>query len=357
MQFRDITIKDFRGIDYLEISNFASINIFVGKNNVGKTSILEAIFLLSGMSNLPLALQINGRRGVQTHQQEDGLRYLFHNMSLDKQVSIKGHTERDEVRQLTISPKFKSIDTGIQGSSSSLTTKTEQAKKTLVGLIAEYGIGDELKYHDELLTEKDPFEFKSGEEYEESILCTFLSPVQRSNKSTQEEIDSLIKAKKKTDIVECLQLFDLRVRNLESSSSGIFVEVDDVGELLPLGMLGDGMSKYLNIVASALVTKIGGSNVILLDEFENGLHYTAQRKLWSILCKIVKETGLQLFITTHSIETLQSLAEEIASDTELDDDFMSLYRVTATKSKGLQAYRYDAAGIRTAIDNETELRG
>ena len=354
MQFRDITIKNFRGIDDLEIKDFASINIFVGKNNVGKTSILEAIFLLSGMSNLPLALQINGRRGVQTHQQEDGLRYLFHNMSLDKQVSIKGHTERDEVRQLTISPKIKSIDTGIQGSSSSLTTKTEQAK-TLVGLIAEYGIGDELKYHDELLTEKDPFEFKSGEEYEESILCTFLSPVQRSKKSTQEEIDSLIKAKKKTDIVECLQLFDLRVRNLESSSLGIFIEVDDVRELLPLGMLGDGMSKYLNIVASALVTKIGGSNVILLDEFENGLHYTAQRKLWSILCKIVKETGLQLFITTHSIEALRSLADEMEEE-NIGDDFMSLYTIDSTARSGLQAYRYNAGGIRTAIENEIELR-
>jgi hypothetical protein BACCOPRO_00931 len=354
MQFRDITIKNFRGIDYLEIKDFASINIFVGKNNVGKTSILEAIFLLSGMSNLPLALQINGRRGVQTHQQEDGLRYLFHNMSLDKQVSIKGHLERDGVRQLTISPKFKSIDTGIQGSSSSLTTKTEQAK-TLLGLIAEYGIGDELKYHDELLTDKDPFEFKSGEEYEESILCTFLSPVQRSNKSTQEEIDSLIKAKKKRDIVECLQLFDLRVRNLESSSLGIFVEVDDVGELLPLGMLGDGMSKYLNIIASALVTKIGGSNVILLDEFENGLHYTAQRKLWSILCKIVEETGLQLFITTHSVEALRSLADEM-KDADINDDFMSLYTIDSTEEAGLQAYRYNAGGIRIAIENEIELR-
>lgn len=354
MCFRDITIENFRGIDLLEIKDFAPINIFVGKNNVGKTSILEAIFLLSGMSNLPLALQINGRRGLQTLQQEDGLRYLFHNTSLDKQVSIKGHTGGGEVRRLAISPKLKSVDMDIQGSSFSLATKTEQTK-TLVGLIADYGIGDELKYHDELLTDKDPFEFKGREEYEESILCTFLSPVQRSNKSTQEEIDRLIKAKRKTDIVECLQLFDLRVRNLESSSSGIFIEVDDVGELLPLGLLGDGMSKYLNIVASALVTKIGGSNVILLDEFENGLHYTAQRKLWSILRKIVQETGLQLFITTHSIEALRSLADEM-EEADIDDDFMSLYTIDSTAKVGLQAYRYNAGGIRIAIENEIELR-
>ena len=96
--------------------------------------------------------------------------------------------------------------------------------------------------------------------------------------------------------------------------------------------------------------------VILIDEFENGLHYTALRKLWRILLNVVKKTELQLFITTHSIETLQSLADEIAADEDLDDDFMSLYRIAMTKLDGLQAYRYNAAGIRTAIENETELR-
>lgn len=42
--FKDITIKNFRGFDLLEINGFAKINLFVGANNVGKTSILEALF-------------------------------------------------------------------------------------------------------------------------------------------------------------------------------------------------------------------------------------------------------------------------------------------------------------------------
>ena len=119
-------------------------------------------------------------------------------------------------------------------------------------------------------------------------------------------------------------------------------------------MMGDGISKYLNVLTSALVT-VFTRKVILIDEFENGLHYTALRKLWRILLNVVKKTKLQLFITTHSLETLQSLADEI-TDAGLDDDFMSLYRIAMTKHNGLQAYRYNAAGIRTAIENETELR-
>lgn len=49
--FKDITIKNFRGVDLLEINGFAKINLFVGANNVGKTSILDALFMLSGLTN------------------------------------------------------------------------------------------------------------------------------------------------------------------------------------------------------------------------------------------------------------------------------------------------------------------
>ena len=91
MYFKDITIDNFRGIDHLEVKEFAPINIFVGGNNIGKTSILEAIFLLSGMSNLPLSIQINRVRGISSPQQQMGIRYLFHNISLDR-ISIKGNT-------------------------------------------------------------------------------------------------------------------------------------------------------------------------------------------------------------------------------------------------------------------------
>lgn len=93
MYFKDITIDNFRGIDHLEVKEFAPINIFVGGNNAGKTSILEAILLLSGMSNLPLSITINRMRGISNSQQQECMRYLFHNISLDKEISIKSITK------------------------------------------------------------------------------------------------------------------------------------------------------------------------------------------------------------------------------------------------------------------------
>jgi AAA15 family ATPase/GTPase len=61
--FTKLEINNFRGIRKLELNDFNRINVFVGKNNVGKTTVLEALFLLNGASNAILPLKINGFRG------------------------------------------------------------------------------------------------------------------------------------------------------------------------------------------------------------------------------------------------------------------------------------------------------
>ena len=46
--FRKIYINNFRGIDNLEIERLGRVSVLTGKNNVGKSTILEALFLLFG---------------------------------------------------------------------------------------------------------------------------------------------------------------------------------------------------------------------------------------------------------------------------------------------------------------------
>ena len=57
--FNEIEISHFRGFDYIKIANLTKLNVFVGSNNVGKSSILEAVFMLSGMSNPIMPARIN----------------------------------------------------------------------------------------------------------------------------------------------------------------------------------------------------------------------------------------------------------------------------------------------------------
>lgn len=62
--YKDITIKRFRGIKHLKIEGFRNVNLFVGKNNCGKSTILEGLFLLTGPTNAELPLKINSLRNL-----------------------------------------------------------------------------------------------------------------------------------------------------------------------------------------------------------------------------------------------------------------------------------------------------
>ena len=90
---RSITISKFRGIENFEISKFSRINIFLGKNNVGKTSILEAVFLLTGISNPTLTNLINAIRvsGVTSNEE---LSWLFYNKDISSPIIISDQNSR-----------------------------------------------------------------------------------------------------------------------------------------------------------------------------------------------------------------------------------------------------------------------
>lgn len=61
--FNKIEIERFRGIKHASIENFKQINLFFGKNNCGKSSLLESLFLASGLSNPLLPIHVNFMRG------------------------------------------------------------------------------------------------------------------------------------------------------------------------------------------------------------------------------------------------------------------------------------------------------
>jgi AAA15 family ATPase/GTPase len=66
--------------------------------------------------------------------------------------------------------------------------------------------------------------------------------------------------------------------------------------------MGDGMNRILTIIL-ALVNSDNGC--LLIDEFENGLHYTVQENLWRIIFHLSKELNIQVFATTHSEDCIK----------------------------------------------------
>jgi AAA15 family ATPase/GTPase len=69
--------------------------------------------------------------------------------------------------------------------------------------------------------------------------------------------------------------------------------------------MGDGMWRMLTM-AMAITQAKGG--VLLVDEIDTGLHYTAMADMWNLICKSAKEFQVQVFATTHSYDCVHSLA-------------------------------------------------
>ena len=91
--FKNLEIKNFRGIDRLVMDDFSRVNVFLGQNGSGKTSVLEAILMLAGMSNPMLPQSINILRSRGTSGQFLDIRFLFHNLILTTSPEVATPTK------------------------------------------------------------------------------------------------------------------------------------------------------------------------------------------------------------------------------------------------------------------------
>ena len=98
--FKNIEIKNFRGIDHLKIDDFSRVNVFLGQNSSGKSSVLECLFLMMGMSNPNLPQNINSFRSRNYSSFAD-LGYLFHNYDYKLKPEIASELFDDTKRHLT----------------------------------------------------------------------------------------------------------------------------------------------------------------------------------------------------------------------------------------------------------------
>ena len=122
--------------------------------------------------------------------------------------------------------------------------------------------------------------------------------------------DKISLSDKEKYVVEALQIIEPQIDRLnflnENEYSNVrvpFVTLKNTGQRFRLSSMGDGINRILSIIL-ALVNCKGG--VFLLDEFETGLHYTVQTKLWEIIFMLSEKLNVQVFVTSHSRDCINS---------------------------------------------------
>lgn len=342
--FNEIEISNFRGFDSIKIDRLSKLNVFVGANNVGKSTILEAVFMLAGMANPLMPMRTNYSR-MQANPEMDSLKYLFHNINFSNQPLLRAKTG-NSVRRLTFSPFLRNAADASSGDIS--------LNSVIKQLNFDFDVQEreDFSYHTTLFIGTDgTLQQTLDANYKEDLNCLFI-PADKNDNNAIGNFATLVKRNKKQIVIDALKEFDPDIESIEALPDGLYLAMKGLHELLPISMAGDGVRRMINIVSSIASEDY---HIVNIDEFDNGLHYSTHKLIWKVLLKFIEKHNIQLFVTTHNLECLQSL-EAVMQENENFRALANVYNIAKTKQAGFQAYRYSFEGLKEAIDNEIEIR-
>lgn len=345
----NINISNFRGVKSLTLDSLCPITVFLGENSVGKSTVLEAIFIATGPSNPFMSLQITSLRAHMGTGLND-VRYMFYDSNLSAIPQVTTILNDLESREIKLVPSYTLPET----INKEQLTHIGNNNQMLTGIACEFVV----KKGETDIVGKSIFELaKDGKlaptfdpNYQESISSVSLSSYNLAN-NLIDIYEVLIKSGRKDVILTAIRMFDERINSIEATKDGLYIGYDHLTNMVPLSMAGDGVQKYLTIAMHAFHPS---TDIILIDEIENGLHFSAHHKLWKCIFTSAKELGKQFFITTHNKETLTCLSSLVS----LDDEYSKMLDViTLTRDADkIVPYHLSGYGLNGAIENDIEIR-
>lgn len=200
---------------------------------------------------------------------------------------------------------------------------------------------------------KKPKELRSHKNngVEPDIVVDYL-PSQKIDANTLPNFTRIVELGQKEELIAFLSSFDRRIVGVELIGEEILIRLEGIKYLMPLQVAGDGLRRFIS-VWSAIANP--DNRVVLIDEVDNGIHHSSYRLLWEMILKTAKENNVQLFITTHSDESLMGLVEAHENLAESERAEAGIYSVAHTKS-GVKAYRYEVASYEKVREGHVDPR-
>ena len=395
----NLRIKNFRMLEDFEVSKLGRVNLIVGKNNCGKSTVLEALRMYAGRAhpNLLQAILLDHDEFLSTaridgvEESEDSwlaAKNLFPHREFPVEDNSPIEIESDSKTLLRLDHLFyyvreteeKDEDGEVFSrmarelvSKDDLSNNLDQPLRSTIRV----GFGEASARNQWLdLDEESPRRFptRSFRTWRASnelpfIKCSYIPTQFVSPEVLAALWDAMTISSNEAEIVvlQALQIIDKEVNGLafvkdpnaaprmarERESRVAIVKFKSGGVPVSLNSMGDGMLRILQLILAVFPAKGG---ILLIDEFENGLHYSVQEEIWKLIFQLAKELDIQVFATTHSWDCIESFTK-VALDSQDNGVLFKMSRSKLTSDNGkIIATVYDEESLKTVTASELEVR-
>jgi energy-coupling factor transporter ATP-binding protein EcfA2 len=373
----NINIERYRLFKSFSISSLAQVNLIVGGNNSGKSSLLEAVHLLSSDDVRSSLMYLLGERGEFASGMVDPrfersshggyqISNIFYGRlpKSGQSISIFSTNKvKSSLRLALLESKDDSIPEQNQLSFFPDDADFELASNNPVGyLVFERSKpGAEtsrvsLKLDEEGLLVSD----QSSQPYlrqkpKQSRASRFITTNYPGYDELANLWDKITLTPKEAKVVEALQILEPKVKRIsftsrQTSNSGILLSLEGQSDPNPLGSMGDGMRRILAIVASLVSVDKG---TLLVDEIDTGLHHTALKNMWQLIFETTYKQDAQVFATTHSWDCVKAFQQAISEFR--DPEIGRLIRLEQRGDEIVEV-SYLADELNIAVDQGIEVR-
>ncbi len=365
-----VKIENYRGFKSYRLEQVSRVNLLVGKNNTGKTALLESAHLLISGGDPMVLVNAASRRGeVVSGGREDSLfldiSHFFHGHEVAEGSSFSVAASNG-LRPVTativpleeIEPQQKLFD-DVRGTRPAFALSVRCGADETISP-RYFVLSEEGGWLDLRRPPRRPF----GDEHRGGPSVVFIAHDYVEPDSLGAMWNQVLREKQESDVRQAMQILEPALEDIVFQSgdisyrpysravagrSGVLVSVKGQARRVPLGSMGDGMRRLLALSISLIHAKGG---YLLIDEIDTGFHYSIMAKMWELVVRTARESNVQVFATTHSSDCVKGLGLLCKDDPELQSDVCVQKIVRDLES----SIPFSGADVLNAIEHDIELR-
>ncbi len=352
--YESLHIQGFRGLEDVRFDALRRVNLIVGRNNSGKTSLLEAIVCLGQATSPEVLLTLARLRGQKVERRSvDATRVIlpfFGGLDAEREASIMARWAGEPAdRRLRITAGTGKPAGDLGGEDGAVWAVDDQA---MVSVRFDYQDAAGVAMSAELDLSQEGPRSPAPDKRSDFVRTVMVSPRARPLEKDAQQFDYLARTKNDGPVLRAVQMLDSRIAQLRTGNhmGSPTVDVDiGLGQYMPLAVCGDGVVRLFSFVVALTSVPRGA---LLIDEMDAGLHYSTMTDAWRTLRALAEEQRVQVFATTHNEELIRHALRAFPGDLS----WLGLYRLDRV-DRGVVTVAYDEETLEAVRDRRFEVRG